>query len=171
MKPSDVKSIRAALGAAAGLSAAGPGSLSQNAFGAMLGLSEGNARKTVDRWETEGPTGPAAAALTYIQQGLLEGAMKQIVPEHVFGNGIGDGGTDQDIVVRLWWPRFVATTMPAYVPMADDVEWAWIEPDEERLAVIMWIDDPAVPGAPASLTWVQRAATFAQIDTQDVMEG
>lgn len=168
MNPAEVKSIRQAIGRTLGRPIAGPAAFSQQELGEALGLSENSARKTMERWEKEGPTGPAGIALTYLGQGALDDELKRVVPEYAFGPGLGDGGSGREIIVRLWWPRFIGVVLEGHVPTTLDS--AWIEDEVERLAVAMWIDDPNLPGAPDPIEWVRRAATLIQIETQDAAE-
>jgi len=58
MTGEDVKAIREALGRRVSL----------RDLGLALGLAPANAKDTVRRWEEEGPTGPAAAALRFIRE-------------------------------------------------------------------------------------------------------
>jgi hypothetical protein len=168
MKPTEVRSIRHAISRALGRPSVGPAAFSQQELGEALGLAQGSARKTIERWEAEGPTGPAGIALTYLGQGALDDELKRVVPEYAFGPGLGDGGSGREIIVRLWWPRFIGVVLEGHVPTTLDS--AWIEDEVERLAVAMWIDDPNLPGAPDPIEWVRRAATLIQIETQDAAE-
>jgi hypothetical protein len=168
MKSADVKSVRRALGLAMGKPPAGPNSLSQSTFGELLGLSPGNARKSIERWESDGPTGPGAVALTYLGQGLPDEEMKRVLPEFVTGGRMGESGLAHDYVIRLWWPRFVAVVLPAEIPVAND--FVWMAENVERLVVALWLDDPEVAGAPDRFDALRRAAALLEIETQDAME-
>lgn len=169
MNPCDVKSIRQAIGSMMGKPPSGPNSLSQGAFGEMLGLSPGNARKTIERWETEGPTGPGGVAIAYLGQGAPDDDMKRVLPEFVVGAGMGEGGLEHDYVIRLWWPRFVAVALPAQIQVEND-DWIWIVENVERFVVALWMDNPDAPGAPDRSGYLRRAASLLEIETQDAME-
>lgn len=155
--------LRRALSAAAGRH------VSQTDLGRALGLAEVNSRRTVARWEEGRPSGPAAIAMTYLAQGCLDEVMRQIVPEYVEATALPDGQAGPELVIRLWWPRFVGAVLSAEVePPGDD--WAWIEPGVERLAVAMWIDDPTLFGADAEAL-VRRGAALFQERSLDALEG
>ena len=62
MTGADVKAIRKALGQLLGQH------ISVRDLGLALGLAPSNAGDTVRKWEDEGPTGPAAAALTFMRE-------------------------------------------------------------------------------------------------------
>jgi hypothetical protein len=71
--------------------------------------------------------------------------MKNVVPEYIQAKGLGRGWNPPEFVLRLWAPRFIAIVLSASEPdRPPDAEWVWIQEDEELLATIMWIDDPAV---------------------------
>ncbi len=164
MTGDDVSAIRAALSDAAGRR------IDQPEFASALGLEGPNRRKTVQRWESDGPSGPAGVAMTYLAQGALDASMKRVVPEHVFGGGLGEGGAGYDTIVRLWWPRFVAIALPASVPLTDEQQFVWLERDVERLVVALWIDDPSAFGGGEEISYLRRAATLAQEETIDSID-
>lgn len=95
MMPDEVHNIREALGSAIGEK------ISTRDFGMALGLSPDNASRSVRRWENTGPTGPAAVAMRYLEQGLMTA-----LPEFVMGEGDVDLG--DTYLIRLHFPRFVA---------------------------------------------------------------
>lgn len=151
MTPREVRDIRKAL------------NLDQRELAEVLGL-KGNGRVTVGRWETEGgegPSGPAAAVLTYLAQGALDDTMKAVLPEHAFAEG--ENGVE--LVYRNWRPRYIAA-VTTDAASDDAIQTA----PNEWLSVAMWIDDPnAAPGWGAD-GLLKRAATAWEIYNQDSAE-
>ncbi len=163
MTGDDVKRIRRDLGVAAGRR------ISQRELGAALGLSADNADRMVRRWEDAAPTGPAAVALGYLHQAALDDVMRQAIPAYVQATALPEADGTPELVLRLHWPRFIAAVMPADDDVPDGLPWAWIEPGVERLAIAMWIDDPAAFGAdPDAL--LREAATLFQESTLDALD-
>ena len=76
-----------------------------------LGYNKATALADIARGQ-RGMSGPAETALDYLAQGILDGQMRQAIPEYVMGD---------NAVVRLWWPRAIITAKPD---------------------VMMWIDRP-----------------------------
>lgn len=90
--------------------------LSLQKFGEAMKLKEESAARTARRWESrDGPSGPAEIALVYMIQGLT--AAGAGVPEFITDR-------EQQITMRLHWPRFIA-----FGP--------------RNAAGITWIDNPA----------------------------
>lgn len=150
------------------LSAAVGRPLHQPELGRALGLKPDNADRTVRRWEEVGPTGPAALAMTYLAEGCLDDVMRQVVPEYVEATALPDAEGAPELVIRLWWPRFIAAVLTVEVEPPSE-HWAWIEPGIERLAVAMWIDEPGLFGVDP-MPLIRRAAALLQERTLDALE-
>lgn len=140
--------------------------LTQPQLAGILGLSEANGDRTVRAWEDgqKEVTGPASVALDYLAQGALDDTMRAVIPEYVAGEGLPEG--EWELVIRLHAPRFLAAVLSAEIP--PPVEWAWIEPGVERLAVLMWIDPPDLVADPQQL--IQRAAALFQEYSLDALD-
>ena len=135
--------------------------LTQAQLATVLGLAAENGDRTVRAWEdgTKRVTGPAAVALAYMSQGALDDVMRQIVPEYVQAEGLGDD--DQpELVIRLWTPRFVAAVVSAEVEF--DGPQAWIEPDVEKLCLVMWIDPPGLSKRDPTELLAEAASRFQE---------
>lgn len=164
MTGGEFKRLRMALSAAVGRH------LSQADIGAAFGLAASSADRTVRNWETGEPSGPAAVAMTYLAQGALDDAMREVIPEFVHAGALPDGDTHPELVIRLWWPRFVAVVLSAEVPPPEGARWVWIERGVERLVAALWIDDPAALGSADPDGLLQRAAVLLQEATLDAIE-
>jgi hypothetical protein len=79
MTGNDVKRIRDAIGAHFGRR------ISQRDLGLALGLSEKNADRAIREWETDGPTGPGAAALRLIELVLSDAADSDVYRVNLVG--------------------------------------------------------------------------------------
>lgn len=85
-------------------------------------------------------TGPLQASLSYLAQGVLDEVMREVIPEFITGD---DLSLDRpwNYVLRLWFPRFLAVLVADDEPSAfDDLDGIGL--DGERLAVVLWIDQP-----------------------------
>jgi transcriptional regulator with XRE-family HTH domain len=144
--------------------------LSQPEFGQLLGLAPTNADRMVRRWEDSAPTGPAAVAAAYIAPGVLDDTMKPVTPEYVIANPIppSPGGADREMVIRLWYPRFLAVVVENEI-LHPDLEAVPIPGDEETsLAVAMWMDPVAQDVDTRAL--LARGAAAYQIDRDEIDE-
>lgn len=109
--------------------------VSQQEFGKGFGLAHKNAGDTMRRWELIGPSAPAAVALGYLRQGL-----ETTLPEFIKGKVAEDDGSIGAYIVRLHWPRAVATLN------ADGIDR------------IEWIDDPKQFGDDLADHWAFKDA-------------
>lgn len=131
MTPADVKRIQTELSDAVGAR------VSDGDFGDALGLEPKNAPEAVRRWKTKGPTGPVAAALRYLDQGLPGADGNAKAPEYVLGPTLDN--RDMLYIVRLQFPRFVGWIDSRMNP---DYGKRWVEINRNlRLTVTQWIDD------------------------------
>ncbi|HET8612990.1 MAG TPA: hypothetical protein VFL92_09520 [Sphingomonas sp.] len=157
MQPEDVRAIRAALG------------LTQDELAEALGFSGPTRRKTIQRAEDDSGaqplSGPASVALTYLAQGALDETMQRVLPEHVAA--VDCEGGDQDLLIRLWRPRFIGVITEGR-PAAD--RDAMEGEAGEWLSVAMWIDDPAAPPGWNVDDLLHRALAAWEIYTQDSFE-
>jgi len=158
----DLALLRRALSAAAGRP------ISQADLGRALGLAEANADRTVRRWEEGEPSGPASVALAYLAQGALDEAMRRIVPEYVQASALPDDEAGPELVLRLWWPRFIGVVLSAEVDPPEGAKWAWIERGVERLVAALWIDDPALFGADPAALLRRGAALFQEASLDSI---
>ncbi len=140
--------------------------VSQRKLGVALGLSAANADRTVRNWEENAPSGPASVALTYLAQGVLDDVMKNVVPEFLSASPLGAENGDLEFVVRLWWPRFIGVVLSAEITPPG--AWAWVEPEVERLALLVAIDDAAAFGGDWE-PFLRRGASAFQIHTLDAL--
>lgn len=131
MTPDDVKRIQTELSDAIGAR------ISDGDLGDALGLEPKNAPEAVRRWKTKGPTGPVAAALRYLDQGLPNEKGEAKTPEYVFGSPLDN--RDMLFVVRLHFPRFVGWVESRMLP-ANDYRWTVINRNL-HFTVTQWIDD------------------------------
>jgi hypothetical protein len=90
--------------------------LGQQAFGVGLGLANANIADTIRGWESDGATGLATTALSYLRQGL-----ETTLPEFLKASD----SAGKPYVARLHWPRFVAQVL-----------------DDGWLGEVEWIDEP-----------------------------
>lgn len=139
MTPEDVKKIRDAFSEIVGKE------ISAHQMAAVLELSPDNDARTYRRYESEGPSGPAVVALRYMAQGLAGLYPDLGIPQFVCGRGIHTplSGPSDKFIVRLWWPRFVATIVMRSTggDGVDEVDDFVID-DQRSLRVVQWIDDP-----------------------------
>lgn len=148
--PFELKHLRRSIGA----------SLSRMAQ--LLGLSGQNNADTVRKMENGSKpiSGPIQRLIKFMQEGVAEGAMNQVLPECLICSDL-EGKAEHEWVLHTRYPRFLAVVSEAPVgglvcASADDIEW---------LSVAMWIDEPVDDPHPYIL---RAAAAFAQY-TDDSM--
>ena len=129
----------------------------------LLGLSGDNASDQVRKMENGSKpiSGPIQRLAKFMQQGVAEGAMNQVLPEYMLAADL-EGQIEHEWIFHTRYPRFLAvvTEIPVDGLMCvsiDEIEW---------LCVAMWIDEPV--GDP--LTFLQRAAAAFTQYTNDSMK-
>lgn len=128
------------------------GRLTQEQFGIGLGLAVSSAGRTVRAWESDGVDGPAALAITYLISGCL--ADQTVVPEYVLARSVA--GKKVPLVLRLWWPRFIAVVQSTHGGRA---------PGPPRITVVRWLDDATafqVPDATVAALLARAASAVAK---------
>ena len=146
---------------------------SQHQIGVRLGLAEKSAARTVRGWESGDPKyslgGPARVAATYLAQGVLNDLMKSVLPEYVLADGLPDPDAHRDLVIRLWYPRFVAVSYPAagLKDFPEDLQRERVDPlGSEWLVAVLWMDDPIDCDTRDLL---RRAVTYLELETLDAI--
>lgn len=136
--------------------------LSWEKLATATGYSEGQKLRDIAKYG-KGMSGPAKTAIGYVSQGILDDAMKQVVPEFIFGQSLQEGA-EQEYVIRMWFPRFFGIVgNEAVKDVCEDA--VQIAPGE-WLGVGYWIDRPVIKDRMEPL---KRAATMIEMYTQDSM--
>lgn len=158
MNGRDFREMRRALG------------LSQGDLGRMLGLSQANPDRGIRKMEDTHPSGPAAVAISYMAQGALDETMQQLIPEYVLAHAMPEDSGYRELVIRLWYPRFIAlVATPSDLEALDaDVPVIELAGGAEGLALVMQID-PARPDDDMDRL-LHEAASHFEIYTQDSFE-
>ena len=107
--------------------------------------------------------------MTYLAQGALDDAMKELIPEFIIADSMmGTGQEFPELVLRLHRPRFIAAVMPADAapPEADMIE---LSDGVEALVIAMWIDSPdASPGWDVEELFSRAAKLFDEYPARGV---
>lgn len=135
---------------------------SQNDLAKLLGLSSD---RVIRAWEMgEKPiTGPASLALEYIARGLNK-EKEAFVPEFVVSDIEQYNTLDYEVIVRLWYPRFIGFIVNRELAdiLDDSVRKFRLEVDDDTYLIIsQWIDPVAADKQIDEA--LDRARTYANI--------